>query len=197
MAHIFPVYDRSVSRQTKEKLLNQHGQVFWLTGLSGSGKTTLALALEKQLTEKNHLVALLDGDNVRDRLCGDLDFTPENRMENIRRIAEVARILLQNGVVVLCSFVSPEESMRRMAAEIIGPADFHLIYVKASVETCKSRDPKGLYKKALSGELPNFTGISAPFEIPENPDLVLDTEKNEPETDLKVLLEYSEKHIQL
>jgi len=195
--HIFPVYDRSVSRQTKEKLLSQRGQVFWFTGLSGSGKTTMALALEKRLTEMNHLVALLDGDNVRDRLCKDLTFTASDRAENIRRIAEVARILMHNGLVVLCSFVSPEESMRQMAAEIIGREDMHLIYINASIETCKSRDTKGLYKKAMEGEIKNFTGISARYDVPQNPDLVLETGKNNPEKDLNLLLDYTLKHIQL
>lgn len=195
--HIFPIYDRSVSRKTKEQLIHQQGLVLWFTGLSGSGKSTLALALEKRLTEQGHLVALLDGDNVRDRLCGDIAFTQEDRLENIRRIAEVARIMVHNGVVVLCSFVSPEESMRQKAADIIGPDDFHLIYVKASVETCKARDPKGLYKKALKGEIENFTGISAPFEEPADPNLTLDTEKNEPFQDLETLLNYTKKHIRL
>lgn len=193
--NIFPVYDRSVSRQTKEDLLGQRGQAFWFTGLSGSGKTTMALALEKKLTEQNFLVALLDGDNVRDRLCKDLTFSMEDRTENIRRIAEVARILVHNGLVVLCSFVSPEESMRRMAAQIIGPEDFHLVYINASVETCRDRDTKGLYQKAIDGQIKNFTGISAPYEIPDSPDLVLDTGKNEPEQDLEKLLDYTIKHI--
>lgn len=195
--HIFPLYDRTVSRDTKENLLNQRGQVLWLTGLSGSGKTTLALALEKKLTEGGHMAVLLDGDNVRDRLCNDLTFTQNCRRENIRRIAEVARILVQNGVVVLCSFVSPEEDMRQSAADIIGSDDFHLIFVKASLETCQSRDPKGLYKKALKGEIKNFTGISAPYEIPLNPDLILDTEKSNPDENLKTLSNYTLKHIQL
>lgn len=193
--NIFPVYDRSVSRQTKEDLLGQRGQAFWFTGLSGSGKTTMALALEKKLTEQNFLVALLDGDNVRDRLCKDLTFSMEDRTENIRRIAEVARILVHNGLVVLCSFVSPEESMRRMAAQIIGPEDFHLVYINANVETCRDRDTKGLYQKAIDGQIKNFTGISAPYEIPDSPDLVLDTGKNEPEQDLEKLLDYTIKHI--
>lgn len=195
--HIFPVYDRSVSRQTKEQLLSQRGRVFWFTGLSGSGKTTLALALEKELTERKHLVALLDGDNVRDRLCKDLTFSCEDREENIRRIAEVARIMVHNGMVVLCSFVSPEESMRQLAAEIIGAEDFHLVYINASLETCKSRDPKGLYDKAMKGEIKNFTGISAPFEVPANANLILNTEKNKPVEDLEILLKYTKKHIQL
>ncbi|MBY5956961.1 adenylyl-sulfate kinase [Membranicola marinus] len=193
--HIFPIYDRTVSREAKEQLVRQQGQVLWFTGLSGSGKTTLALALEKKLTEEGHLVALLDGDNIRDRLCGDLTFTQEDRMENIRRISEVARILVHNGLVVLCSFVSPEASMRQLAADIIGPEDFHLVYVKASVDTCKNRDPKGLYEKAIQGEIENFTGISAPFEVPDKPQLVLDTESNEPDQNLEKLLNYTIKHI--
>lgn len=194
---IFPIYDRSVSRDSKEKLLNQRSQLFWLTGLSGSGKSTLAIALEKKWTETGRAVVLLDGDNVRDGLCGDLGFEEAHRMENIRRIAEVGRIMVQQGLIVLCAFVSPQKQLREKAKEIIGKSDFHLIYIKASIETCRKRDPKGLYEKAVEGKIDNFTGISAPFDVPQNADLVIDTEKHTIDENLNSLLNYTNKFIQL
>ncbi|GAA5219872.1 adenylyl-sulfate kinase [Membranihabitans marinus] len=197
MEHIYPIYNNSVPREEKENFLGQRGTVFWLTGLSGSGKSTLALKLEKSLLKLNHLSTILDGDNVRSGLCKDLTFIEADREENVRRISELAKLFVRNGIVTICSFVSPLQSMRQLAKETIGASDFHLIHVKASVETCIQRDTKGLYKMALGGELKNFTGIDAPFDLPENPDLVLDTEEESEESNIQILLNYVLKYIKL
>lgn len=190
MEHIYPIFDQVVSRDEKQSFLGQKGGVFWLTGLSGSGKSTLALSLERILMTKDYFPSLLDGDNMRNGLCKDLSFASADREENVRRIAEMAKVLVRNGIITICSFVSPMENMRKLAKTTIGEADFHLIYVKASVETCIERDTKGLYKKALKGEIKNFTGISAPYEVPEQPDLILDTEKYKAEENIENLLNY-------
>ena len=194
--NIFPIYDRSVARNEKESLLKQRGQVFWLTGLSGSGKSTIAMDVERRLIEQGVMVVLLDGDNVRGGLCVDLTFSAADREENNRRISEVAKIMAQNGLVVLCTFITPQDEARKKAKEIIGEDDFHLIFVEASLEVCQNRDPKGLYKKAISGEIEKFTGISAPFDIPSNPDLVINTEQNSLKESSRILLDYIQKHIQ-
>lgn len=196
MHNIYPIHDKTVSRSFKETLLGQRGGVFWLTGLSGSGKSTIALSAEKKLAEAGKLAAFLDGDNVRDGLCGDLGFSPEDRRENVRRVAEVAKLMVQNGLVVICTFISPRETTREMAREIIGEEDFHLIYVEASVETCQNRDPKGLYKKAVRGEIKQFTGISAPFDVPAAPSLILPTEQASVDENATSLFQYIIKHIQ-
>lgn len=195
--NLFPIYDKSVARSEKELLLKQRGQVFWLTGLSGSGKSTIAIEVERRLTEEGVVTVLLDGDNVRGGLCRDLTFSAEDREENNRRISEVAKIMVQNGLVVLCTFITPQEEAREKAREIIGKDDFHLIYVEASIDDCKKRDPKGLYKKAISGEIENFTGISAPFDIPQNADLVINTRENTREQSSQILLDYIQKHIHI
>ena len=165
-----------VTRQEREQLLGQHGCVVWLTGLSGSGKSAIAVALEKRLMKQGRFVYRLDGDNLRHGLNRDLGFSPEERKENIRRVAEIAALFSDAGIITLVSFISPYRDMRRFARERIG-AGFLEVYVKASLETCRKRDPKGLYRKAESGELPEFTGVNAPYEEPENPDLVVDTER--------------------
>lgn len=168
-----------------------------MTGLSGSGKSTIAIEVERRLTEEGVVTVLLDGDNVRGGLCRDLTFSAEDREENNRRISEVAKIMVQNGLVVLCTFITPQEEAREKAREIIGKDDFHLIYVEASIDDCKKRDPKGLYKKAISGEIENFTGISAPFDIPQNADLVINTRENTREQSSQILLDYIQKHIHI
>ncbi|MDB5284666.1 MAG: cysC [Bacteroidota bacterium] len=175
--HIHPVFDQLLTREDKEKLLKQKAKVLWFTGLSGSGKSTIAKGLEKTLHEKGFLVMVLDGDNVRAGINNNLGFSDEDRKENIRRIAEVSKLFLQCGVVTICSFVSPTAEIRKMAGEIIGKEDFVEIYVNASLEECEKRDVKGLYAKARKGEIKDFTGISAPFEAPINPDLEIVTEK--------------------
>lgn len=188
-SHAIPVFDKQVSRKEKEKLLNQKSKIIWFTGLSGSGKTTLAQALERNLHEKGFLTQVLDGDNIRSGINSNLGFSPEDRMENIRRIAEIAKLLLNSGVICICAFVSPTENIRNLVSEIAGEDDFIEIFMNTPIEVCESRDVKGLYQKARSGEIKNFTGISAPFEIPENAVLSIDTSNKSVEECVKILLD--------
>lgn len=167
----------SVSRKDRGRLLGQRGCVVWLTGLSGSGKSTLAHQLEQRLLEAGRLTYVLDGDNLRHGLCGDLDFSPESRTENIRRAGEVAALLADVGAIVLASFISPYRSDRKRVRSTIGTDHFLEVHVDASLEVCEGRDPKGLYKKARQGLIPEFTGIDAPYEPPENPQVRVDTGK--------------------
>ena len=164
-----------VSFNERCKVLNQIGQVIWFTGLSASGKTTISTELEKRLINMGKAVYRLDGDNVRHGLNGDLGFSAEDRDENIRRIAEVAALFKDAGLITLAAFISPYQEARNFARKCAGSEHFYEIYVKADMETCAQRDPKGLYEKAFAGEIDNFTGVSAPYEIPQNPDLVLNT----------------------
>jgi len=175
--NILPIFNRMLDRKAKESLLNQRGVAVWMTGLSGSGKSTLANELENRLYKEGIFTKILDGDNVRTGLNKNLGFSDEDRHENIRRVAETAKLFIDNGIVTLCSFVSPTKEIRGMACEIIGKDDFLEIYVKASFEECGKRDVKGLYKKALNGEIKDFTGLDAPFDIPVKPFLEIDTEK--------------------
>lgn len=164
-----------VGRADREKLLGQRGACLWLTGLSGSGKSTIAVAAESELVRRGHLAYVLDGDNIRHGLNSNLGFSPEDRTENIRRIGEVARLFADAGVIVFTSFISPYRSDRDAARALFAEGDFVEVYVEADVATCEARDPKGLYKKARAGEIPEFTGISAPYEPPDKPELVLST----------------------
>jgi len=177
--HIYTTFDRIKGRPAKEVYLKQRGKVIWLTGLSGSGKTTLASALEKRLFELNYFCQILDGDNVRSGINKNLRFTDEDRLENIRRIAEVSKLFMNCGIILICAFISPTSAMRLMAREIIGEDDFLEVFIDTPLEICEQRDPKGLYKKARTGEIKNFTGISAPFEIPSQPFMVVDNSKPE------------------
>ena len=170
-------HEGKVMFQDRCKNLNQVGQVIWFTGLSASGKSTIAVEVEKALVERGKAVYRLDGDNVRHGLNSDLGFSPEDRNENIRRIAEVAALFKDAGVITLASFISPYQEVRDFARERAGTDYFKEVYVKADVETCSRRDPKGLYEKAKNGEIENFTGISAPYEEPQDPELVVDTRK--------------------
>lgn len=163
------------TRADKEQLLGHRGTVVWFTGLSGSGKSTLAIALEHELSIRGILCRILDGDNVRCGINAGLGFSEEDRRENIRRVAEVCRLFVDTGIVVLACFVSPSRELRHMARRIIGEEDFCETYVATSLAECERRDVKGLYAKARRGEIRNFTGISAPFEAPESPDLRIDT----------------------
>src|SRR5580704_8499374 len=148
MDNIFPIFDKVLGRDSKEKLLKQHGIVIWMTGLSGSGKTTLAIGLEKLLYEKGYLVEVLDGDNARSGINSNLGFSEEDRKENIRRIAEISKLFVRCGIITINSFVSPSDELRNMAKNIIGEKDFHLVYVNSALEVCEKRDTKGLYAKA-------------------------------------------------
>ncbi|MGM9692547.1 MAG: adenylyl-sulfate kinase [Alloprevotella sp.] len=173
--NIYPIFDRMLARADKERLLGQRGVMLWFTGLSGSGKSTVAVALERELHRRGRLCRLLDGDNIRTGINAGLGFSPEDRRENIRRIAEVGKLFVDTGVITLAAFVSPTEELRTLARDIIGADDFKEIFVATPLEECERRDVKGLYARARRGEVKNFTGISAPFEAPRNPALVLDT----------------------
>jgi adenylylsulfate kinase len=166
---------QTVTREDREKLLGQKGVTVWLTGLSGSGKSTIAVAAEQALISRGRAAYVLDGDNVRHGLNKNLGFSPEDRTENIRRIGEVAKLFTDAGLVVFTSFISPYRADRDLVRAIHDPGRFVEVHVAASVETCESRDVKGLYKKARAGEIKEFTGISAPYEAPEKPELVIET----------------------
>ena len=164
-----------LDRSSKEQLLGQRGLMVWFTGLSGSGKSTLAIALERALQQRGLLCRILDGDNIRSGINNNLGFSPEDRVENIRRIAEVGKLFVDTGIITLAAFISPNNDLRQMAARIIGSDDFLEIYVSTPLSECERRDVKGLYAKARKGEIKAFTGISAPFEEPAHPALTLDT----------------------
>ena len=164
-----------LSRQEREKMLGQRGVMVWFTGLSGSGKSTVALGVERELHRRGILCRILDGDNIRAGINSNLGFSPEDRRENIRRIAEVGKLFVDTGVVTLACFVSPTEEIRRMAREIVGADDFKEVFVSTPIEECERRDVKGLYARARRGEVKEFTGVSAPFEAPQHPALSIDT----------------------
>jgi adenylyl-sulfate kinase len=172
--------------------MGKNGCVFWFSGLSGAGKSTISQALKHRLSTRGQQVVILDGDVLRSGLCSDLGFSQEDRSENLRRASELAAFLAQEGMMVICALISPYEADRQSAHAIIGDKYFHNVYIKADVSTCIGRDPKGLYQKALAGEIPNFTGISDPFEEPENPDLVLDTRTHTIEESIAQLAYYLE-----
>ena len=173
--HIYPIFDKMMTRQDKESLLHQKGVMVWFTGLSGSGKSTIAIALERELHKRGFLCRILDGDNIRSGINNNLGFTEADRVENIRRIAEVGKLFVDTGIITLAAFISPNNEIREMAASIIGKDDFLEIYVSTPITECERRDVKGLYAKARKGEIKNFTGVSAPFEAPSHPALSLDT----------------------
>jgi len=167
-----------VTKEERQNLLNQKSPVIWLTGLSGSGKSTIANELAIKLQKEGKLAYILDGDNIRMGLNKDLGFSDDDRKENIRRIAEVAKLLSDAGVIVITAFISPFREERSKAKEIIGKDNFLEVYVSAPLKVCEDRDPKGLYKKARSGEIPMFTGIDSPYQEPLRPDFFVDTENN-------------------
>lgn len=187
-AHIYPEFKRMLPRKVREARLAQRGHVFWFYGLSGSGKSTLAIALERALFERGHYCQLLDGDNIRSGLNRDLGFTDADRLENIRRIAEVAKLFAHAGVITLAAFICPKEELRSLARTIVGEGDFTDIYVKASYATCQSRDPKGLYQKVQAGQVKHFTGKDSGFEEPSSPNILVDTETRTLEESLADLL---------
>ncbi len=188
--NIHPVFDQILKREHKEELLNQHSKVVWFTGLSGAGKTTLAKGLEKMMHNTGYLAQVLDGDNIRTGINNNLGFTEEDRMENIRRIAEVSKLLMNSGIITINSFISPTNEIRALARDIIGAEDFVEVFVKAPIEVCEERDVKGLYKKARAGKIKNFTGIDSPFDEPENADIVINTAENEIDDSVKKIYDF-------
>jgi adenylylsulfate kinase len=187
-ANIHPETRRFIQRFHKERLLRQRGMAVWLCGLSGSGKSTIAAALERVLHDQGHFSIVLDGDIMRSGLNADLGFSDVDRLENIRRTAEVAKLLANQGVIVIVSLITPRGELRDLARGTLGE-DYFEVYVKANYETCRKRDPKGLYAKAEAGEIPSFTGLDSVFEPPNAPNLVLDTERNSVEDCTIELLE--------
>ena len=187
--NIYPIFEKMLQRKDGEALLKQKGIMIWFTGLSGSGKSTLAIALERELYKQGILCRILDGDNIRSGINNNLGFSETDRVENIRRIAEVSKLFLDSGIITIAAFISPNNDIREMAANIIGKDDFLEVFVSTPLEECEKRDVKGLYAKARKGEIQNFTGISAPFEVPEHPALALDTSKLSLEESVNRLLE--------
>ena len=183
-------HEHRVPRDVKEKKNQHKSRVIWFTGLSGSGKSTVANATEKYLHDMGLQTYILDGDNVRMGLNKDLGFSPGDRTENIRRITEVAKLFADSGTIVLTAFISPYLEDRNKAREIIGNDDFIEIYVSADLSVCEERDPKGLYKKARAGKIKGFTGIDAPYEAPLNPELIVETDKNDIEASVQIVVDY-------
>jgi len=173
--NIHPIFDRLLTRDDKEKRLKQKSKVLWMTGMSGSGKSTIAQALERKLYNEGFIVQVLDGDNIRVGINNNLGFSIEDRKENVRRIAEVAKLYLNSGIITLNSFISPTKDIRQFAKNIIGKEDFIEVFINAPLEVCEARDVKGLYKKARAGEIKGFTGIDSPYENPESPDIEIKT----------------------
>lgn len=188
--HIHPIFDQLVQRQEREVRLNQRSKVLWLTGLSGSGKSTIAKYLERLLFEEGYLPQVLDGDNIRFGINSNLSFSPEDRLENIRRIAEISKLYLHTGVICINSFISPSREMRDLARSIVGAEDFIEIYINAPIEVCEARDVKGLYQKARAGLIKGFTGIDDPYEAPENPNLEIRTDQLTIEASAVLILEH-------
>ena len=178
---IHPINDHLLDRIDKERLLGQKGCVFWFCGLSGSGKSTLAVQLERDLHNAGIHSVILDGDSRRSTINKDLSFSDSDRTENLRRVSELAKILLSNGLTIIVSFISPKKHFRETARGIIGEDYFREIFIDASFKTCQERDVKGLYKKVKAGEIENFTGVSSSFEPPSNPWITIDTESESPQ----------------
>jgi adenylylsulfate kinase len=195
MSDLYPIHDHMISRAAREGKLRQRAKVVWLFGLSGSGKSTLVTALEERLFADGFTTTHLDGDNLRTGLNKGLGFSDADREENIRRVAEVSKLFLNAGIICLNSFITPRESLRAMAREIIGPDDLLEIYVECSFETCRQRDVKGLYKKVDAGQVANFTGKEQAFEPPAQPHLVLNTESASLEQSLDSLHAFVLRHV--
>ena len=189
MNHIYPISTK-VSKEQREKLFNQKTNLIWFTGLSGSGKSTLAVQLEAQLFERGFKTYLLDGDNIRAGINKDLSFTDEGRVENIRRIGEVSKLMLDSGVIVLSAFISPFNADREQVKNIVGADNYIEVFVDTPIEVCEQRDVKGLYKKARAGEIKNFTGIDSPYEKPGKPDVIVPTDKMSVNDSLDLLLNF-------
>ena len=191
MENLFSSKHELISREDKEKLLNQKGVCLWLTGLSGSGKTTIAKTISKKLHKKGIITQVLDGDNIRIGINNNLSFSEEDRLENIRRTSEIGKLFVESGIVTICCLVSPTKKMREKAKSIIGASDFYEIYIATNLHESKKRDTKGLYEKAIRGEIKNFTGISAPYEKPNSPNLVVPTENVSIEESSEILYNFA------
>lgn len=187
--NIHTIFDRLLSRGDREQRLMQRSKVLWLTGLSGSGKSTIAQDLERQLHNQGFFAQVLDGDNVRSGINNNLGFSIEDRRENVRRIAEVAKLYLNSGIISVCSFISPTVEIRNFARSIVGEADFVEVFINTPLEICESRDVKGLYKKARAGEIKGFTGIDSPYEAPQDPVVEILTENLTVEESSKMILD--------
>ncbi len=187
-------HDGRVTKADREKLLKQKGVVVWFTGLPSSGKSTISREIEKQLYDMGKLVYVLDGDNIRHGLNANLGFSPEDRKENIRRISEVAKLFADAGVITLTAFISPYRADRERARKLLKDGEFIEVYVKCPVDVCVKRDPKGMYKRAISGEIKEFTGISAPYEEPTTPEIILETDKENVEESAKKVINYLKAH---
>lgn len=185
-------HDAKVSKKQRQERKGHKSAVLWFTGLSGSGKSTLSVEVEKELYNRGIHTYILDGDNVRHGLNKNLGFTPEDRRENIRRIGEVSRLFVDAGVMTMTAFISPYQEDRNAVRELVEQGEFVEVYVKCSVEECERRDPKGLYEKARSGEIKNFTGISAPYEAPQSPELVVETDRQSLEESVQQVISFLE-----
>ena len=190
-------HQASVTRGRRNQSNNHQSVVLWFTGLSGSGKSTLAHVLEEKLFNKGCKTFVLDGDNVRHGLNSNLDFSDNDRKENIRRIGEVAKLMLESGLIVMTAFISPFREDRAAVRNLISNNDFIEIYCKASLKTCEERDVKGLYKRARAGEIKNYTGIDSPYEAPENPELIIDTDKETLDDSVSKIYNFLEREKQL
>ena len=188
--HIHPIFDQLLQRSEREERLQQRSKVLWLTGLSGSGKSTVAKYLERVLFAEGYLPQVLDGDNIRFGINSNLSFSSEDRLENIRRIAEISKLYLHSGIICINSFISPTREMRDLARSIVGSEDFIEIYINAPIEVCEARDVKGLYQKARAGLIKGFTGIDDPYEAPENPELEIRTDQMSIEDSAQRIVEY-------
>lgn len=194
-SNIFPITGK-LERKEKEQLIGQRAIVIWLIGLSGSGKSTIAKAFEHRLFKEGYFTKLIDGDDLRFGINKDLGFSNAERLENLRRAAEIAKLFVENGVITICSFITPTRESLNIIRNIIGNELFP-VFVKCPVEVCEERDVKGLYKKARAGEIPGFTGISAPFEEPENPFIVLNSSEHSLDECVEILFKQVTEHIKI
>jgi len=187
--HIHPIFEQLVQQSEREERLGQRAKVLWLTGLSGSGKSTIAQALERRLFVEGFFPQVLDGDNIRTGINNNLSFSAEDRLENIRRIAEIAKLYLHSGIICINSFISPSREMRQLARDIVGSDNFIEVYINAPLEVCEARDIKGLYQKARQGLIKGFTGIDDPYEAPENPEIEIRTDQLSLEASVNVIMD--------
>jgi len=189
MKNITP-FSHTINKKNRSELLNQKPFLLWMTGLSASGKSTIADLLEKKLNSLGYCTYTLDGDNIRDGLNSDLSFSNEDRVENIRRIGEVGALFVDAGLITICAFISPFEEDRLMVRSLLSENEFFEVYIDTPIAICEERDPKGIYKKARSGEIRDFTGIDSPYESPKNPDIHIETHKFSPEEAVDIIASY-------